>query len=114
MAMTVKNNKLEKSNDEAKIDIDKEKREEEEILKQYEKIGNLKDNESIKESEMTKNYDSNGNKYYNEYKLIKLIGRGAYSKVKLVIKDNIKYAMKIINKKELKKKKYLNKIKMVI
>ena len=67
IARYLKNNKLEKSNDEAKIDIDKEKREEEEILKQYEKIGNLKDNESIKESEMTKNYDSNGNKYYNEY-----------------------------------------------
>ncbi len=54
---------------------------------------------------MTKNYDEKGNKYYNEYQLIELLGKGAYSKVKLVVKDNVKYAMKIIDKKELKKKK---------
>ena len=54
---------------------------------------------------MTKNYDEQGNKYYNDYKLIKTLGKGSYSKVKLVMKDDQKYAMKIINKKELKKKK---------
>ena len=54
---------------------------------------------------MTKNYDDHGNKYYNEYKFLKILGKGSYSKVKLVMKDDQKYAMKIINKKELKKKK---------
>ena len=90
---------------EKKIDIEKEKKEEEEILNRYEKIGNLTDIKSIKESEMTKNYDDHGNKYYNEYKFLKILGKGSYSKVKLVMKDDQKYAMKIINKKELKKKK---------
>jgi [calcium/calmodulin-dependent protein kinase] kinase len=84
---------------------ERDKKEEEEILHRYEKIGNLKDIQAIKESELTKNYDDKGNKYYNEYQLIELLGKGAYSKVKLVVKDNVKYAMKIIDKKELKKKK---------
>ena len=84
---------------------ERDKKEEEEILHRYEKIGNLKDIKAIKESELTKNYDDKGNKYYNEYQLIELLGKGAYSKVKLVVKDNVKYAMKIIDKKELKKKK---------
>ena len=84
---------------------ERDKKEEEEILHRYEKIGNLKDIQDIKESELTKNYDDKGNKYYNEYQLIELLGKGAYSKVKLVVKDNVKYAMKIIDKKELKKKK---------
>ena len=98
-------NKENNNKEEKESEIEKDKREEEEIFNRYEKIGNLKDIESIKESEMTKNYDEHGNKYYNEYKLLKILGRGAYSKVKLVEKDNIKYAMKIIDKKELKKKK---------
>ena len=63
---------------------------------------------------MTKNFDEQGNKYYNEYKLLKVIGKGAYSKVKLVEKDNIKYAMKIIDKKKLKKKKVLSRIMMAM
>ena len=54
---------------------------------------------------MTKNYDEQGNKYYNDYKLIKTLGKGSYSKVKLVMKDNVKYAMKIVDKKVLKSKK---------
>ena len=86
-------------------EIEQDKKEEEEIFNRYEKIGNLTDIKEIKESEMTKNYDKDGNKYYNEYKVIKLLGKGAYSKVKLVMKDDVKYAMKIIDKKELKKKK---------
>ena len=36
---------------------------------------------------------------------IKLLGKGSYSKVKLVKKDGINYAMKIIDKKVLKNKK---------
>jgi len=100
------NNKDEEKEDEDRqLDIEKDKKEEEEILNLYEKIGNLTDIKSIKESEMTKNFDEQGNKYYNEYKVLKLLGKGAYSKVKLVIKDDVKYAMKIIDKKELKKKK---------
>ena len=95
----------EKEDEDRQLDIEKDKKEEEEILNLYEKIGNLTDIKSIKESEMTKNFDEQGNKYYNEYKVLKLLGKGAYSKVKLVIKDDVKYAMKIIDKKELKKKK---------
>ena len=90
---------------EKELDIEKEKKEEEEILNRYEKIGNLTDIKSIKESEMTKNYDDKGNKYYNEYQFLKILGKGSFSKVKLVMKDDQKYAMKIINKKELKKRK---------
>ena len=86
-------------------EIEKDKKEEEEIFNRYEKIGNLTDIENIKESEMIKNYDEQGNKYYNEYKYVKTLGQGAYSKVKLVTKNDEKFAMKIINKKELKKKK---------
>jgi [calcium/calmodulin-dependent protein kinase] kinase len=86
-------------------ELEADKREEEEIFNRYEKIGNLTDIKSIKESEMTKNYDEQGNKYYNDYKLIKTLGKGSYSKVKLVMKDNVKYAMKIVDKKVLKSKK---------
>ena len=97
--------KEENKENEDEDEKERDKKEEEEILHRYEKIGNLKDIQAIKESELTKNYDDKGNKYYNEYQLIELLGKGAYSKVKLVVKDNVKYAMKIIDKKELKKKK---------
>ena len=99
----LKNKKEDTKIDENEIEMDK--KEEEEIYHRYEKIGSLTDIKSIKESELTKNYDNEGNKYYNEYKYVKLLGKGSYSKVKLVIKDDIKYAMKIIDKKVLKNKK---------
>ena len=99
----LKNKKEDKKISENEIEMDK--KEEEEIYHRYEKIGSLTDIKSIKESELTKNYDNEGNKYYNEYKYVKLLGKGSYSKVKLVIKDDIKYAMKIIDKKVLKNKK---------
>ena len=99
----LKNKKEDKKIDENEIEMDK--KEEEEIYHRYEKIGSLTDIKSIKESELTKNYDNKGNKYYNEYKYVKLLGKGSYSKVKLVIKDDVKYAMKIIDKKVLKNKK---------
>ena len=99
----LKNKKEDKKIDENEIEMDK--KEEEEIYHRYEKIGSLTDIKSIKESELTKNYDNEGNKYYNEYKYVKLLGKGSYSKVKLVIKDDIKYAMKIIDKKVIKNKK---------
>ena len=98
-------NKDGNNEEEDELEKEKDKKEEEEIFNRYEKIGNLTDIKAIKESELTKNFDGQGNKYYNEYRLIELLGKGAYSKVKLVLKDNVKYAMKIINKKELKKKK---------
>ena len=82
----LKNKKEDKKIDENEIEMDK--KEEEEIYHRYEKIGSLTDIKSIKESELTKNYDNEGNKYYNEYKYVKLLGKGSYSKVKLVIKDD--------------------------
>ena len=86
-------------------ELEKDKLEEEQIFKRYESIGNLTDRVNIKETNLAKNYDNEGNKYYNEYKYIKVLGKGSYSKVKLVEKDNVKYAMKIIDKKLLKSKK---------
>ena len=86
-------------------EIEQDKKEEEEIYQRYEKIGNLTDIRGIKESKLSTNYDNQENKYYNEYKYIKELGSGAFSKVKLVMKDNVKYAMKIIDKKLLKSKK---------
>ena len=67
----------------------------------YKKIGTLIDRENIKESICTKHYDENGNKYYNEYKFITFLGSGTFSKIELVEKDGIKYAMKIIDKEFL-------------
>ena len=108
LSFYLKNNENQEDNKEEINDseIEKDKKEEEEIFYRYEKIGNLTDIKSIKESDLTKNYDEQGNKYYNEYKVLQELGYGAYSKVKLVMKDNIKYAMKIIDKKELKKKNF--------
>ena len=71
----------------------------------YEKIGFLKDSIEIKESICTKHYDEKGNKYYNEYKFISFLGSGTFSKIELVEKDGIKYAMKIIDKSFLQSQK---------
>ena len=71
----------------------------------YEKIGFLTDSKDIKESICTKHYDDNGNKYYNEYKFISYLGSGAFSKIELVEKDGVKYALKIIDKSFLKSQK---------
>ena len=65
---------------------------------QYEKIGSLTDLPDIKESICTKHYDDQGNKYYNEYKFISFLGSGSFSKIELVEKDGIKYALKNIDK----------------
>ena len=70
----------------------------------YNKISILTDLNTIVESEVIKKH-VNGFKYYNDYKLIKNLGEGGLCKVKLVEKDNIQYAMKIVNKKQLLKKK---------
>ena len=71
----------------------------------YEKIGFLKDSVEIKESICTKHYYEKGNKYYNEYKFVSFLGSGAFSKIELVEKDGIKYAMKIIDKSFLQSQK---------
>ena len=72
---------------------------------QYEKIGSLTDLPDIKESICTKHYDDQGNKYYNEYKFISFLGSGSFSKIELVEKDGIKYALKIIDKSFLQSQK---------
>ena len=71
----------------------------------YNKIGTLTDLNDVKETICTKHYDEKGNKYYNEYKFIKFLGSGAFSKIELVEKDGEKYAMKIVDKEFLKSQK---------
>ena len=90
---------------EGEEEIDPEEEEIQNNLSKYKKIGNLTDDASVKENELTKWKDDLGNKYYNGYKFIKKLGKGAFSKVELVEKDDVKYALKIINKQELKKQK---------
>ena len=63
-----------------------------------------KENRKVPEIEIEKKKDEFGNKIMNGYKKIKLLGFGAFSKVKLVEKNGKKYAMKIINKDALRKK----------
>lgn len=72
--------------------------------KKYQKIGILTDLNNITESEAQIKYIDKV-KYYNDYKLIKTLGAGSICKVKLVEKDNVKYALKIVNKNILSKKK---------
>ena len=67
-------NKEKNEGDENLTEIEKDKKEEEEIFNRYEKIGNLTDIKSIKELDLSKNYDEEGNKYYNEYKFIQILG----------------------------------------
>ena len=74
----------------------------------YKKIAILTDLNTITESEVKIKYVGNV-KYYNDYKLISKLGEGSICKVKLVEKNNIKYALKIINKNNLLKKKKFQK-----
>ena len=71
----------------------------------YDKIGYLTDLGNIKESICVKHYDESGNKYYNDYKFVSFLGSGAFSKIELVEKDGVKYALKIIDKSFLKSQK---------
>jgi serine/threonine protein kinase len=57
----------------------------------------------IRETELHRKRNSQGEKFYNDYKYIKFLGEGTYSKVKLVCKNNQQYAMKVIDKKLLRK-----------
>lgn len=61
--------------------------------------------QNIQENKATITYDDDGDKKINQYRVISFLGKGAFAKVKLVEnQDNqIKYAMKIQNKKKMKK-----------
>lgn len=61
----------------------------------------------IETNQVTLQYDKDNNKIVNEYLFKETIGKGAYSKVKKIIslKTNVEYAVKIINKRLLRKKK---------
>ena len=76
------------------------------IAAKYQKICFLTDLNTIIESEADVRYVGKV-KYYNDYKVIGGLGQGSLAKVKLVEKDNVKYALKIINKKQLLQKKKL-------
>ena len=98
----------EKDEEENSIGDDKQDSEPEDDIKldsgKYEKIGILTDLNTVVYSELvTKKIDKV--KYYNDYKVIKKLGEGSICKVKLVEKNNVKYALKIVNKKQLMKKK---------
>ena len=99
------NDSFESDNNENKVDSDDEMNYN---SSKYKKIAVLTDLNTIVESVVTIKYVDKI-KYYNDYKLIKPLGEGSLCKVKLVEKDNIKYALKIINKNNLlKKKKFQN------
>ena len=91
----------ETDNNESKIESDDEMNYN---SSKYKKIAVLTDLNTIVESEVNIKYIDEV-KYYNDYKLIKSLGEGSICKVKLVEKNNIKYALKIINKNQLLKKK---------
>lgn len=68
----------------------------------------MEQSEEIKESVVTSlAYDDNNRKIVNKYLFLETVGRGSYAKVKvcLNLENNTKYAVKIINKSLLRKKK---------
>ena len=71
-------------------------------VKNLSKIRTEKEYPPIPETELHRTRNSKGEKFYNEYKYIKFLGEGAFSKVKLVCKNNQQYAMKVIDKKLLR------------
>ena len=99
------NDSFESDNNENKVDSDDEMNYN---SSKYKKIAVLTDLNTIVESVVNIKYVDKI-KYYNDYKLIKPLGEGSLCKVKLVEKDNIKYALKIINKNNLLKKKKFQK-----
>ena len=90
-------------------DLEEQKAESDDEIKEsyrkYQTIGTLTDLPDIKESIYTKHYDNQGNKYYNEYKFISFLGSGSFSKIELVEKEVVKYALKIIDKSFLQSQK---------
>lgn len=59
---------------------------------------------TISELEIIRTTDDKGNKYINGYKTLKLLGKGSYSTVKMVEKNEELFAMKTVNKTLLQKK----------
>ena len=99
------NNEEEEEKEEEEGEDEKEELGDELILNpKYEKILIWTKENNVIESEVVIRKE-NGVKYYNDYKLIKILGEGSICKVKLVEKNNIKYALKVINKQKLSKKK---------
>ena len=70
-----------------------------------EKPTEIKTTSCVPENEVIKTYDSKNRKILNGYLVKKLLGSGAFSKVKLVEKNGKNYAMKIIDKNKLQKQK---------
>ena len=94
--------------DELNKDNLEENEEDDEITldSKYDKIGYITNFNTVKESEANIKFINNV-KYYNEYKVLGNLGTGAVCQVELVEKDNVKYALKIVSKSFLdKKKKY--------
>jgi serine/threonine protein kinase len=61
---------------------------------------------SVKETKLISLlYDQEDRKVVNGYTFLQTIGRGSYAKVKLCVKDGKYYAVKVINKYLLKKKR---------
>ena len=75
------------------------------MIVQLTKIENPEEESGIPENELIKTENEEGDKFYNGYKLLDYLGEGAFSKVKLVEKNNQKYAMKVINRKKLMSQK---------
>ena len=61
--------------------------------------------QTIRENKAKITYDDDGDKKINQYRVIHLLGQGAFGKVKLVQNedDKLSYAMKIQSKKKMKK-----------
>ena len=68
-------------------------------------MNSLNEENEIPEVECVKTKNENGEKKINGYTVLRTLGYGAFSKVKLVEKDGVKYAMKVIDKMQLRKKK---------
>ena len=71
----------------------------------YKLIISMNSSNEIPESEYSKTKNENNQSVINGYTVIDTLGCGAFSKVKLVEKEGVQYAMKIIDKKQLQRKK---------
>jgi serine/threonine protein kinase len=70
-----------------------------------EKPTEIESTSDIPENEIIRSLDSKNRKIYNGYIVKKILGSGAFSKVKLVEKNGKEFAMKIIDKNKLQRKK---------
>ena len=70
-----------------------------------EKPTEIESTSDIPETEIIRSLDSKNRKIYNGYIVKKILGSGAFSKVKLVEKNGKEFAMKIIDKNKLQRQK---------